>query len=276
MKGKTTTLIALTLFALFAAAPLHAGERIICASTTSTQNSGLFGHIVPLFEERTGIRVHVLAVGTGAAIEIGKRGDADLVMVHARDLELRAMEEGYFVDRSEIMYNDFVIIGPPEDPAGVRGSKSVIDAIKSIDRASGPFVSRGDNSGTHRKELALWEAAGIDPTGERWYMEVGQGMAKAQRVSNEKRAYALTDRGTWLSRKDALDLAVLYEGDRVLFNQYGVMAVNPSLHPHVKYQEAMEFIRWLVSGDGQGAIGSFRDSGGNRLFTPNAKGEGRG
>jgi tungstate transport system substrate-binding protein len=244
-------------------------ERIICASTTSTQNSGLFEYLLPLFEKKTGIEVQVVAVGTGAALEIGKRGDADVVLVHAKGLELELVKEGYFADRRDVMYNDFVIIGPRGDPLGLRGAKSAAQAFRKIADASFPFVSRGDSSGTHKKELSLWEAAGIKPGGD-WYMEVGQGMAKTQRIANEKRAYTLTDRGTWLSKTEELDMAIAFEGDPALFNQYGVMAVNPERHGHVKHKEALAFITWLVSGEGQKAIGAYTDSRGNKLFTPNA------
>jgi tungstate transport system substrate-binding protein len=260
------------------AAALTAGTaaaetRIKCASTTSTQNSGLFDYLLPRFEKKTGIKVDVVAVGTGASIEIGKRGDADVVLVHAKDLELKAVEEGFFVNRHDVMYNDFVIIGPPADPAKIKGLKSATEAFKKIAGSTSPFVSRGDKSGTHTKELAIWKEAGIDPKGQKWYMEVGQGMEKTQRVANEKRAYTLTDRGTWLATKDKdkLEMVVVLEGDPVLFNQYGVMAVNPAKHKDVKNKEAMVFIDWLISPEGQAAIGNYKDKNGNKLFIPNAK-----
>ena len=254
---------------------LSAQTRIRCASTTSTQNSGLFDYILPLFEKKTGIKVDVVAVGTGASIEIGKRGDADVVFVHAKELELKAVSEGYFVNRQEVMYNDFVIIGPPNDPAKIKGIKLAGEAFRKIAENSLPFVSRGDKSGTNTKELALWAVTGIDPKGKPWYLEVGQGMEKTQRIANEKRAYTLTDRGTWLGTKDKdkLDMAVILEGDPILFNQYGVMAVNPDKHKHVKFKEAMELVNWLVSKEGQQAIGAFKDKNGNPLFIPNASGK---
>jgi tungstate transport system substrate-binding protein len=250
-----------------------AGERIRCASTTSTQNSGLFDYILSVFEKKTGIKVDVVAVGTGAAIEIGKRGDADVVFVHAKEQELKAVEEGYFVDRHDVMYNDFVIIGPPDDPAGVKGVKTAVDAFLKISKAHAPFVSRGDSSGTHAKELSIWKKAAIEPTGNKWHLEAGQGMEKTQRIADEKRAYTLTDRGTWLATKDKdrLELAIVLEGDPVLFNQYGVMAVNPKKFGHVKYKEAGEFINWLISPEGQKTISDFKDKNGNRLFVPNAE-----
>lgn len=246
--------------------------ELTCASTTSTENSGLFGHILPLFEKKTGIRVKVVARGTGAAIEMGKRGDADVAFVHAKEQELKAVEEDFFVNRHDVMYNDFVIIGPLDDPAKITGMKSAADALKRIS-GSASFVSRGDNSGTHTKEVALWKKAGVEPKGQKWYLEVGQGMEKTQRIANEKRAYALTDRGTWLATrdKDKLEMKIVLEGDPALFNQYGIMAVNPRKFPQVKHREAMEFVNWLVSKEGQTAIASFKDSLGNQLFYPNAK-----
>ncbi len=247
-------------------------NRIRCASTTSTQNSGLFDYLLPKFEQKTGTKVDVVAVGTGAAIEIGKRGDADVVLVHAKNQELKAVEEGFFVNRHDVMYNDFVIIGPPNDPAKVKGMKSAVEAFKKVAAHKTAFASRGDKSGTHTKELAIWKKADVDPHGQKWYLEVGQGMEKTQRIANEKRAYTLTDRGTWLATKDKdkLEMAVVLEGDPILFNQYGVMAVNPKKHPQVKYKEAMQFVDWLISPEGQQAIGAFKDKHGNQLFTPNA------
>jgi len=234
---------------------------------------GIVGYILPMFEKDTGIKVKVVARGTGAAIEMGKRGDADVVFVHAKEQELKAVEEGSFVNRHDVMYNDFVIIGTPNDPARIKGIKSAAEAFLKIGKSGEPFVSRGDNSGTHTKELAIWKKAGIDPKGQKWYLEVGQGMEKTQRIANEKRAYTLTDRGTWLATKDndKLEMAIVLEGDPLLFNQYGIMAVNPEKHKHVKYKEAMEFINWLISKEGQQAIASFKDKLGNQLFIPNAK-----
>jgi len=243
------------------------------ASTTSTENSGLFKYLLPIFEKKTGIHVDVVAVGSGAAIEIGKRGDADMLMVHAKAQELTAVQEGYFVNRHDLMYNDFVIIGPAGDPLQIKGLTSAAEAFKKIYAAGGAFVSRGDKSGTNVKELALWKAAGLDPKGKPWYLEVGQGMEKTQRVANEKRAYTLTDRGTWLATKDKdrLEMQILLQGDPSLFNQYGVMAVNPEKHPQVKYQESITFINWLISPEGQQTIAAYRDAHGNQLFIPNAR-----
>ncbi len=263
------TLILLTFIVSIA----FAETRIRLVSTTSTQDSGLFEHILPVFEKRTGIKVDVVAVGTGAAIEIGKRGDADVAFVHARELELEAVKDGYFVNRHDVMYNDFVIIGPTNDPAAIKGTKSATEAFKKIREGGYLFVSRGDRSGTHTKELSLWKKTGIEPKGQKWYLEVGQGMAITQRIANEKRAYTLTDRGTWLAAKDRerLEMIIVLEGDPLLFNQYGVMAVNPQKHKHIKYKEAMGFINWLISKEGQHTIASFKDKHGNQLFMPNAK-----
>jgi tungstate transport system substrate-binding protein len=269
MKRIITLALALTLIGSAALAE----TRIRMASTTSTQNSGLFDYLLPLFEKKTGNKVDVVAVGTGASIEIGKRGDADVVFVHAKEQELQAVQEGFFVDRHDVMYNDFVIIGPPADPAKVKGIKSAADAMKAIAAAGSSFVSRGDKSGTHTKELSLWKKAGIEPAGQKWYLEAGQGMEKTQRIADEKRAYTLTDRGTWLATKDKdkLELGIVLEGDPALFNQYGVMAVNPEKHKHVKYKEAMEFVNWIISKEGQDAIAVFKDKNGNPLFIPNAR-----
>ncbi len=270
--GKSISILVLVA-SLLAAVSVSAETRIRCASTTSTQNSGLFDYLLPIFEKKTGIKVDVVAVGTGAAIEIGKRGDADVVMVHAKDQELKAVEAGWFVNRHDLMYNDFVVIGPPRDPAQIKGLKSATEAFKRIAAKGAVFVSRGDKSGTHSKELSVWKEAGVDPKGQKWYLEVGQGMAKTQRIANEKRAYTLTDRGTWLATKDKdkLEMTVLVEGDPILFNQYGVMAVNPEKHKNIKYKEAMVFVDWLVSPEGQKAIGDFTDKLGNKLFVPNPK-----
>jgi tungstate transport system substrate-binding protein len=271
MKVRHLLLLVLSTVLLFSV-NASAATEIICASTTSTENSGLFGYILPLFEKKTGIKVKVVARGTGAAIEMGKRGDADVAFVHAKEQELKAVEEGFFVDRHDVMYNDFVIIGPNYDPAKIKGIKSAAEALDKISGTSS-FVSRGDNSGTHTKELSLWKKVGIEPKRQKWYLEVGQGMEKTQRIANEKRAYTLTDRGTWLATKDKdkLEMVIVLEGDIILFNQYGVMAVNPAKHKHVKYKEAMEFINWIISKEGQQAIASFKDKNGNALFIPNAK-----
>ena len=265
--------LAMVLVLVGTTAAVAAETRMRMASTTSTQNSGLFDYLLPIFEKKTGIKIDVVAVGTGASIEIGKRGDADVVFVHAKEQELQAVQEGAFVNRHDVMYNDFVIIGPPNDPAKVKGMKSAADALKQIAGSGASFVSRGDKSGTHTKELSLWKKASLEPAGQKWYLEIGQGMEKTQRVADEKRAYTLTDRGTWLATKDKdkLDLIIVLEGDPTLFNQYGVMAVNPEKHKHVKYKEAMDFVKWIISKEGQDAVAAFKDKNGNALFIPNAK-----
>jgi tungstate transport system substrate-binding protein len=265
--------VTLVLVVVLAAAGASAETRIRMASTTSTQNSGLFDYLLPIFEKKTGIKIDVVAVGTGAAIEIGKRGDADVVFVHAKEQELKAVEEGFFVNRHDVMYNDFVVIGPSNDLAKIKGTKLTTDAFKKIAESGSQFVSRGDKSGTHTKELSLWKKVGIEPTGQKWYLEVGQGMEKTQRIADEKRAYTLTDRGTWLATrdKDKLDMTIVLEGDPTLFNQYGVMAVNPEKFKTVQFKEAMVFVEWIISKEGQDVVASFKDKNGNALFTPNAK-----
>ncbi len=268
-----TLAVAVSMF-LQTAVPARAGDRLICASTTSTQNSGLFDWLLPKFKADSGIEVHVIAAGTGAALEMGKRGDADVVFVHAKGLELALVKEGYFVSRRDVMYNDFVIVGPKDDPAGIRAAINISEALSKIERALGPFVSRGDNSGTHKKELSLWAKVDLVPAGlkkESWYMEVGQGMSKTTRIASEKQAYTLTDRGTWLAKMDTLDLEILFEGDPELFNQYGVMAVNPARNPHINHKDAKAFIEWLTSEKGQQAIDDFRSIKGDRLFKSNYK-----
>ncbi len=253
---------------------LQASEVIKCASTTSTRNSGMLDYLLPLFKKSTGIDVQVIAVGTGAALELGKKGDVDVVLTHAEDLEKQLVDEGYFIDREEIMYNDFVILGPSNDPAGVKSTRKVVDAFKKIREAKANFISRGDNSGTNMRENRIWAMTGSMP--ERinaWYLAVGQGMAKTIRIAAEKQAYTLTDRATWyaMEDKDKLGLTITLEGDPVLYNQYGVMIVNPKNFDHINYQSAMNFVIWLTSPEGQEAIGNFRDKLGNILFTPNAR-----
>ncbi|NLY39248.1 MAG: solute-binding protein [Firmicutes bacterium] len=215
----------------------------------------------------TGIAVEILSQGTGQALETGKRGDADVLLVHDRASELQLVEEGYFVDRHDVMYNDFVLVGSPDDPAGIKGVESVVEALAKLAAGGHTFVSRGDDSGTNRMELRLWGEASVDPAGSEWYMAIGQGMGATLTVANENLAYTLTDRATYLSMKDELDLEIVLEGDPALFNQYGVMAVNPEKHPHVKYEEALQFIEFLISEEGQSLISSFQ-IGGETLFFP--------
>jgi tungstate transport system substrate-binding protein len=246
-------------------------RSIIVASTTSTEQSGLFGYILPLFTARTGIRVNVVAVGTGQALDIGRRGDADVVFVHDRPAEDKFMAEGFGVKRFDVMYNDFVIIGPKADPAHISGGKDVIEAFRKIAATYAPFVSRGDRSGTHAAELRYWKDAGIDIDTAKgpWYRDIGQGMGPALNMASSANAYVLADRGTWLSFKNRGELTILVEGDKRLFNQYGVMLVNPAKHPHVKVKEGQAFVDWLISGDGQKTIAAYK-VGGEQLFFPDA------
>ncbi|OPY98077.1 tungsten ABC transporter substrate-binding protein [Bradyrhizobium sacchari] len=246
-------------------------RTITVASTTSTEQSGLFGHLLPLFSQAEGIDVKVVAVGTGQALDIGRRGDADVVFVHDRTAEDKFMSEGQGVKRFDVMYNDFVIIGPKSDPAQIAGSKDVTEALRKIAAAKAPFISRGDKSGTHAAELRLWKEAGVDPSAgkDSWYREIGQGMGPALNMASSSNAYLLSDRGTWLSFGNRGELAVLTEGDKRLFNQYGVMLVNPARHPNVKAQDGQAFIDWLVSPKGQQAIAGYK-VGGEQLFFPNA------
>ena len=272
MRWKNFLSIILLLFFFLVNLSFAEEKILILATTTSVENSGLLEYLLPYFEKKTGIKVKVVARGTGAAIEMGKRGDADVVFVHAKELEIKAVKEGFFVNRKEVCYNDFIIVGPKSDPAKVRTSKNVVSAFKKIANTKALFVSRGDNSGTHFKELKIWKLAGINPRGEFWYLEAGQGMEKTMFMANEKDAYTLTDRGTWFAVRARLKyLTILFEGDPLLYNQYSVMAVNPKKHPHVNYEEAMKFINWITSTEGQKLIGSFRDKFGNQLFIPNAK-----
>ncbi len=242
---------------------------IVVSSTTSTENSGLFKHILPMFEQESGVHVRVVAQGTGQALDMGRRGDCDVVFVHNKTAELKMVREGWFVNRHDVMYNDFVVVGPKDDPAGVKGMKDAVAALKKIAAGSAPFASRGDKSGTHSAELRLWKAAGIAPAGS-WYRETGSGMGATLNIASGMNAYALTDRGTWLSFGNRGDLALLVEGDRRLFNQYGVMLVNPAKHAHVKKDSGQAFIDWLVSPAGQSAIAAYK-IGGEQLFFPNAE-----
>jgi tungstate transport system substrate-binding protein len=253
-------------------APASAQEKsIVVASTTSTEDSGLFGHILPLFRQATGIDVKVIAQGTGQALDTGRRGDADVAFVHARAAEEKFVQEGAGVKRFPVMYNDFVLIGPKSDPAGIKGSKDIVTALKAIQAKGTPFVSRGDRSGTHQAELALWKQAGIDIATERgpWYRDIGQGMGAALNTASAMNAYVLSDRGTWISFKNRGDLMVAVEGDAKLFNQYGVILVNPARHPHVKAALGQAFIDWLISRAGQQAIAAYKIDG-QQLFFPNA------
>ena len=262
---------ALALALLFAVPGAQASEFITVASTTSTQNAGLFDHLLPLFEAETGIEVRVVAVGTGQALRLARNGDADLLLVHDKPEEEAFVAEGYGSARFDLMYNDFVVVGPASDPAGIAGTGDAAAALAGIAAAKAPFVSRGDDSGTHRRERTLWAAAGVDPTGASgtWYREAGQGMGATLNTATMMEAYTLADRGTWLSMRGMLDLRVVAEGDARLRNQYGVTLVNPERHPYVKAEPARRFAEWLLSSAGQAAIDGFVIDG-ERLFIPNA------
>ena len=246
-------------------------QSITVASTTSTEQSGLFRHLLPLFEKKTGIRVRVVALGTGQALDVGRRGDADVVFVHDTPAEERFVAEGFGVRRHPVMYNDFVLIGPRADPARVAGTRDVAQALRRVQAAGATFVSRGDRSGTHAAELRLWHAAGIDIASAKgpWYREIGGGMGPALNTASAMNAYVLSDRGTWLAFRNRGELGVAVAGDRRLFNQYGAILVNPQRHAHVKRAGGQAFIDWLVSREGQDAIAGYR-IGGEALFFPNA------
>jgi tungstate transport system substrate-binding protein len=263
--------LALTFFLTPALAPNLAqaqDKSIAVASTTSTQDSGLFSHILPLFKAKTGIDVKVIAQGTGQALDTGRRGDADIVFVHAKSLEEKFVADGFSAQRFEVMYNDFVLIGPKTDPAKTKGTSDILSALKAIHSAGEPFVSRGDGSGTHAAELALWKAATLDPatTKPAWYRQIGQAMGAALNTSAAMGAYVLADRGTWISFKNKGALEIVVQGDKALFNQYGIMLVN---HPATRQELGQAFIDWLVSVEGQNAIGSYMIDG-KQLFFPNA------
>lgn len=266
------TLLAAGLALASNALPALAQDRyIVVASTTSTQDSGLFGHILPLFKARTGIDVRVVAQGTGQALDTGKRGDADVVFVHAKPQELAFVADGFGVKRSDVMYNDFVLVGPKADPAGIAGSTDIAAALRKLRERGAPFVSRGDRSGTHAAELAMWKIADIDIATARgpWYREIGQGMGAALNTAAAMGAYVLADRATWLAFQNRGDLAIAVEGDQRLFNQYGIILVNPAKHPSVKVADGQAFIDWILSPDGQAAIRSYQING-QQLFFPNA------
>jgi tungstate transport system substrate-binding protein len=249
----------------------EARGAITVASTTSTEQSGLFGHILPIFTRESGITVRVVALGTGQALDVGRRGDADVVFVHDRVAEQRFVAEGFGGPRNHVMFNDFVLVGPAADPARVNGMRDTNEALRRIATARAPFVSRGDRSGTHAAELRLWQQAGVDPVAGRgaWYREVGQGMGPALNTAAAQGAYILTDRGTWLSFRNRQDLRIVVEGDARLFNQYGIMLVNPQRHPSVKAALGQRFIDWILSSAGQEAIAGYKING-EQLFFPNA------
>jgi len=248
---------------------------ITVASTTSTEQSGMFKHLLPIFQKKTGIEVRVVALGTGQALDMARRGDADVVFVHTKAAEEKFIAEGYGVKRLPVMYNDFVLVGPKSDPAKIAGGKDILEALRKVKGATAPFVSRGDRSGTHMAELALWKSSGIEIEKEKgpWYRDTGQGMGPALNSASSMNGYILTDRATWISFKNRGDLAILVEGDQRLFNQYGVILVNPGKHQHVKKDLGQAFIDWVVSSDGQQAIAAYK-IGGEQLFFPNANDKG--
>jgi len=268
-----------TLLALLCAAGIStaawAQERFITvASTTSTEQSGLFGYLLPIFTKKSGINVHVVALGTGQALDVGRRGDADVEFVHDRAAEEKFLSEGWATKRHDVMYNDFIIVGPKLDPAKIAGGKDVLEALRKIAAAKAPFISRGDRSGTNAAELRYWKDAGVDINAVKgqWYREIGQGMGPALNMSAAADAYTLSDRGTWLSFKNRGNLVIVVEGDKRLFNQYGVMLVNPAKHPNVKVADGQAFVDWLISPDGQTTIAGYK-IGGQQLFFPNASGK---
>jgi tungstate transport system substrate-binding protein len=266
-------LICRVLMALLLALPAYAQRKFITvASTTSTEQSGLFKHLLPIFEKKTGTQVRVVALGTGQALDLARRGDADVVFVHARPLEEKFVAEGHGVQRFEVMYNDFLLVGPKSDPAKVGGTRDIVAALQKIKAAQAPFTSRGDKSGTHFAEVELWKAAGTDISKEKgpWYRETGSGMGPTLNTASGMNAYVLTDRGTWLSFKNRGDLVIAVEGDQRLFNQYGVMLVNPAKHPQVKNELGQAFVDWVISTEGQEAIADYKIDG-EQLFFPNAK-----
>jgi tungstate transport system substrate-binding protein len=273
MINRRTVMVAAAFAAAILTTPVCAQDKsIVVSSTTSTQDSGLFGYILPLFKEKTGIDVKVIAQGTGQALDTGRRGDSDVVFVHAKSAEEKFLAEGEGVKRYPVMYNDFVLIGPKSDPAGIKGMKDIAKALQTIKDKQADFISRGDRSGTHIAELALWNKdAGIDIEKEKgpWYKSIGQGMGAALNIAGASNGYVLSDRGTWLSFKNKGDLQILVEGDKRLFNQYGVTLVNPAKHPNVKKELGQAFIDWLISPEGQKAIASYKING-EQLFYPNA------
>ena len=272
---KKRHLLKLALIALpaltFSSWSFSQSKSIVVSSTTSTEQSGLFGHILPVFEKKTGITVKVVAVGTGQALDIGRRGDADVVFVHDKVAEEKFVAEGFATQRHEVMYNDFVLIGPKADPAKVAGGKDIQAALQKIAQSKAPFVSRGDKSGTHAAELRYWKAANVEVSAALdWYKETGSGMGPALNTASGLNGYILSDRATWLTFKNRGDLTIVVQGDPKMFNQYGVMLVNPAKHPQVKQTEGQAFIDWILSKDGQNTIASYK-VGGEQLFFPNAK-----
>ena len=265
--------VASLLLALAHALPATAQEKfIVVASTTSTEQSGLFGYLLPIFEQDTGIKVRVVALGTGQALDMARRGDADVAFVHDTAAEEKFIAEGSGVKRYPVMYNDFVLIGPKSDPAKIAGGTDILAALRKIQESQAAFVSRGDKSGTHAAELRYWKDAGLDLDARKgaWYRDTGSGMGPTLNTASAMNGYVLADRGTWLSFRNRGDLTILVEGDKRLFNQYGVMLVNPTRHPHVKAELGQQFIDWLISARGQESIAGYK-IGGEQLFFPNAR-----
>ena len=272
MVARRAVVLALIAAALLAGPAVAQDRHIVVASTTSTEQSGLFGHLLPVFTAATGIEVRVVALGTGQALDLARRGDADVVFVHDQPAEEKFVADGFGLARRAVMYNDFVVVGPASDPARIAGGADAAAALAAIRRAEAPFVSRGDRSGTHAAELRLWQLAGTDLAAARgaWYRETGSGMGPALNTASALDAYALADRGTWIAFRNRGNLRILVEGDRRLFNQYGVVVVNPARHPHVKLDRARRFADWLVGAEGQRAIAGYRIDG-QQLFFPNAR-----
>ena len=259
----------LVAFSILVMGQASADESLLkLATTTSTANSGLMDLLLPKFTGETGIDVHLIAVGTGKALRLGREGDVDIVLVHARAAENAFVDAGYGVDRADVMYNDFIIVGPETDPAGASKSNSVAEVLQHIHASEKPFISRGDDSGTHKRELILWQSASKSPGGS-WYREVGQGMGKTLQIANEVDGYTMTDRGTWLAYESKLDIQLLFEGDPPLFNPYGIIAVNPERQPDVNYPGAIKLIKWMTSPAVQKMIGEFKIKG-QQLFVPSA------
>ena len=267
--GKLAT-IGIAALTVVSSAALAQDKSIVIASTTSTQDSGLFGHILPMFKAKTGIDVKVIAQGTGQALDTARRGDADVVFVHAKSQEEKFVADGFGVERFDVMYNDFILVGPKIDPAKIKGTKDILAGLKAIDKAQTAFVSRGDKSGTHAAELNLWKVAGLEPQTAKpaWYKEIGQGMGAALNTAGAMNAYVLADRGTWISFKNKGEMEIAVEGDTKLFNQYGVILVNPAKHPNVKKDLGQQFIDWITSAEGQNAIRAYKIEG-QQLFFPN-------
>jgi tungstate transport system substrate-binding protein len=268
---RLTARLAIALFVLVSAPAALAQRFITVASTTSTEQSGLFRHLLPVFETKSGIQVRVVALGTGQALDLARRGDADVVLVHAKSAEEKFVAEGEGVKRYPVMYNDFVLIGPNSDPAKVAGGRDILEALRRIKGAGAPFVSRGDRSGTHIAELDLWKAAGVDIAKDKraWYRDTGQGMGAALNTASSMAAYVVSDRATWLAFRNRGDLHIMVEGDKRLFNQYGVMLVSPQKHRSVKRADGQAFVDWLISPEGQKTIAEYK-IGGEQLFYPNA------